>query len=176
MNKTKNYVSYAPEFLEQSRINLSINVTADEIAVGDKYSIKRFFTTQDIIMFAAVSGDLNPIHLDEAYAEGTRFKRPIVHGAFVMSLFSKLMGTEFPGLGTILIKQSLEFKAPVYIGDTITAIVECVEKKGKAQLTMKCSAINEKGSEVISGTTIILAPRVKIVREPFKLPRVAIKQ
>ena len=103
--------------------NLIENRTFDEIAVGDTASLTRTLTADDIQLFAAVSGDVNPAHLDPVYAETDMFHRVIAHGMWGAGLISAILGTELPGPGAIYLGQSLRFTRPVGVGDTITACV-----------------------------------------------------
>ena len=88
------------------------------LAVGDQFSTELFFSQQDVIAFARISGDANPLHLDPDFAAQTLFKRPIMHGMLSASVFSRVLGMDFPGPGTVYLSQSLEFKAPMYV-DTV---------------------------------------------------------
>ena len=109
--------------------NLIENRTFDEIAVGDTASLTRTLTADDIQLFAAVSGDVNPAHLDPVYAETDMFHRVIAHGMWGAGLISAILGTELPGPGAIYLGQSLRFTRPVGVGDTITACVTVAQKR-----------------------------------------------
>ena len=111
----------APAFIE--------NRTFDEIAVGDSASLDRTLAQRDIELFAAMSGDVNPAHMDPAYARTDIFHRVIAHGMWGGALISTVLGTELPGPGTIYLSQDLHFRAPVDLGDTITVSVTAREKK-----------------------------------------------
>ena len=104
------------------------NRTFDELKVGDTASVTRTVTTDDVQLFATVSGDVNPAHLDAAYAKTDSFHRVIVHGMWGAGLISSVLGVKLPGPGTIYLDQSLKFTRPVDIGDTITATVAVTEK------------------------------------------------
>lgn len=84
--------------------------------IGDHFELEITFTQAEVNAFAKVSGDLNPIHWDEAFAANTPFKKPIIHGAFITSIFSRVMGMEFPGKGSIYLSQQTQFKRPMYVG------------------------------------------------------------
>jgi 3-hydroxybutyryl-CoA dehydratase len=99
-------------------------LTIDELAVGQRASFAKTLTESDVYSFAGITGDLNPLHVNAVYAEGTRFKRRIVHGMLVASLISTVQATQLPGPGNLYVRQSLEFLAPVFFGDTVTAAVE----------------------------------------------------
>lgn len=100
------------------------NVPIEEITTGMEASYSQTITDSDIQSFAEMSGDKNPVHLDEEYAENSRYKKRIAHGLMTASFFSALFGTKLPGEGCVYVSQSLRFKRPVYIGDTVIATVE----------------------------------------------------
>lgn len=100
------------------------NVPIEEIKVGMEVSYSQTITDSDIKSFAGISGDRNPVHLDEEYAENSRYKKRIAHGLMTASFFSALFGTKLPGEGCVYVSQSLKFKRPVYIDDTVIATVE----------------------------------------------------
>ena len=110
--------TFASEDLEVLR-----NRTFDEIAVGDRASIERTLTAADIQLFAAMSGDINPQHIDAEFAASTRFQGVIAHGMWGAALISAVLGTRLPGPGTIYAGQTLKFHAPVRVGDTLTITV-----------------------------------------------------
>lgn len=95
--------------------------------VGQTATFSRTVTETDIVMFAGISGDYNPVHVDKEYASGTRFGQRIAHGLLTTSFLSRLLGMELPGQGCVYLEQSLKFKKPVFIGDTITASVEILD-------------------------------------------------
>lgn len=96
----------------------------EEIEIGMNISYSQTITDADVKAFAGISGDRNPVHLDEEYAENSRYKKRIAHGLMTASYFSALFGTKIPGEGCVYVSQSLNFKRPVYLGDTVTATVE----------------------------------------------------
>lgn len=98
-------------------------LTIEEIEIGMEVSYSQTLTDFDVKAFAGISGDRNPIHMDEEYAENSRYKKRIAHGMISASYFSALFGTKIPGQGCVYVAQSLQFKRPVYLGDTITATV-----------------------------------------------------
>jgi len=99
-------------------------LTIDELAIGQRASFTKAFTESDVYSFAGITGDMNPLHVDAVYAAGTRFRRRIVHGMLVASLISTVQATQLPGPGNLYVRQRLEFRAPVFFGDTVTASVE----------------------------------------------------
>lgn len=102
-------------------------IPIEEIGIGMSASYSQTITDADIKAFAGISGDRNPVHLDEHYAENSRYKKRIAHGLMTASYFSALFGTKIPGEGCVYISQSLNFKKPIYIGDTVIATVEVVK-------------------------------------------------
>jgi len=153
------------------------NRTFDEIAVGDTASVSRRLERQDIELFAVVSGDVNPAHLDPAYAETDLFHRVIAHGMWGAGLISNVLGTKLPGPGTIYLGQDLRFHRPVGIGDTITATVTVTEKlPGKCILKLDCVCTNQDGKEVITGVAEVKAPTEKVIRPRVELPDVRLSR
>jgi 3-hydroxybutyryl-CoA dehydratase len=123
-----------------------------ELKVGDSAQISKTITETDINDFAKVTGDFNPVHLDQAYAEKTVFKGRIAHGLLSVGLLSNVLGNILPGHGTIYLSQEVRFLAPVRIGDTITARVEVLEllpEKNRAKFRTIC--INQDGKVVVDG-------------------------
>jgi len=149
------------------------NRTFDEIAVGETASVVRTLDTQDIELFAAVSGDVNPSHLDPEYAARDLFHKIVAHGMWGGSLISAVLGTKLPGPGTIYLGQDLRFLAPVGLGDTITASVTVREKRPEKQVVvLDCRCVNQEGREVIVGTAEVKAPTEKVRRPAIELPDV----
>ena len=132
----------------------------EQLKTGDQASMTRAFTQADVEAFAQVSGDCNPAHLDEDYAKGTMFKTRIVHGMLTASLFSALLGTRLPGLGTIYLGQTLQFRRPVHFDEPITATVtvkEIIAEKNR--VVLDCLAVNPQGETVIIGEATVLPSR-----------------
>ncbi len=129
------------------------------LEVGAKASRSKMFTDQDVRQFSEVSTDTNPVHLDDRYAASTRFGRRIVHGMLTASLISAALANELPGHGTIYLSQSLQFKAPVFIGDTITATVEVTKFRAERRIaTLSTICTNQEGKVVIEGEAVVLVP------------------
>lgn len=151
------------------------NRTYDEMAVGQSASITRIVSQRDIDLFAAVSGDVNPAHVDPDYAAGDMFHHIIVHGMWGAGLISAVLGTRLPGPGAIYLGQNLRFTLPVSIGDTITATVTVQEMKPeKRDVVFDCLCTNQAGDAVITGTAYIRAPREKVRRPRIALPAVRV--
>jgi phosphate acetyltransferase/phosphate butyryltransferase len=148
------------------------NKTYDEIAVGDSATLIRTLKPKDIDLFAVMSGDVNPAHVDAEYAKTDMFHGVIAHGMWGGALISAVLGTELPGPGTIFLDQSLRFLAPVSLGDTVTVRVEVVKKQDKGRLVLACSCINQDGKTVIDGEAKVIAPRDKLRRPRVVLPEV----
>ena len=142
------------------------NKTYAEIAVGDHAELTRTLHPQDIELFAVMSGDVNPAHVDADYARTDMFHGIIAHGMWGGALISAVLGTELPGPGTIFLNQSLKFDAPVGLGDTITVRVEVTEKQEKDRLLLACTCVNQHGRMVIEGQAQVIAPHDKVRRPP----------
>ena len=129
------------------------------LKVGDKASRSKIFTENDVKQFAEVSTDVNPIHLDEKYAQNTIFKQRIVHGMLVGSLFSGILGCDLPGEGTIYLGQTLSFKAPVPLNEKVTATVEVTSiRPDKPIATSKTTSVDSKGKVVNEGEATVRVP------------------
>jgi len=151
------------------------NRTFDEIAIGDHAQIVRTLKPNDIHLFAAVSGDVNPTHVDPEFARSSQFREVVGHSMWGSTLFSSILGTEFPGPGTVYISQSLNFWRPVSIGDTLNVTVTCREKFAhNSHIIFECLATNQDGLKVIDGTAEVLAPTEKIKRPRMHLPEVTV--
>ena len=130
-----------------------------ELKVGDSAEWSKTVTGDDIDLFAKATGDFNPVHLDQAYAEKTFFKGRIAHGVLSLGFISTVLGNIMPGHGTIYLSQEVRFLAPVRIGDTITARVEVIElipEKNRAKFKTTC--INQDGKIVVDGTAWGMPP------------------
>jgi len=136
------------------------SLSIEQIKVGDKAETSKIFNETDVLDFARISTDHNPAHVDSNYAEKTIFKKQIVHGMLVGSLFSSIFGVQLPGLGSIYTKQALKFTKPVYFGDEITAIVTVKELNiERNRVTFDCVAMNQNSEVVIVGEAEIMPPR-----------------
>jgi 3-hydroxybutyryl-CoA dehydratase len=130
----------------------------EDLSVGQSASYTKTVTEADIVKFAEVSGDNNPVHLDEAFAQTTMFKGRIAHGMLSAGFISTVIGTKVPGSGTIYMSQTLRFKAPVRIGDTVTAtctITEIMPEKRRAVLNTVCKVGD---TVVIEGEALVMVP------------------
>jgi len=130
-----------------------------ELKVGDSAEFSKTITETDIQGFAEASGDFNPAHMDQAYAEKTHFKGRIAHGAMAVAFISNVLGNILPGPGTIYVSQEVRFLAPMRIGDTIRTKVEVVEmilERNRVKFKTNCN--NQEGKEVVDGMAWVLAP------------------
>ena len=153
------------------------NRTFDEIALGDSASLSRTVTQRDIELFAVVSGDVNPAHLDPAFASTDLFHRVVAHGMLGASLISTVLGTRLPGPGTIYLGQELRFLRPVGIGDSVTATLTVSEKHAaKGDITLDCRCVNQAGELVIAGTARVHAPDGKVRLPRIELPDVMLNR
>ena len=136
------------------------SLSIDQIKIGDKAETKKIFNETDVLEFARISTDYNPAHVDAEYAKNTIFKKQIVHGMLVGSLFSSLFGVQLPGLGSIYTKQALKFTKPVYFGDEITAMITVKDLNlERNRVTFDCLAMNQNDEVVIIGEAEIMPPR-----------------
>lgn len=142
----------------------------DELAVGDSVSLSRTLSPRDIKLYAVMSGDVNPAHLDPAYAEQTRFQGVVGHGMWLGALISTLLGTRLPGPGTVYVSQDLHFLAPVKPDDCIEVRVEVSEKQADRRVLLRCTCRNQHGEAVAEGTALVIAPAEKISRQAHELP------
>ncbi len=153
------------------------NYTYDEITIGQTASYSRTVGEREILLFAAVSGDVNPVHLDPEFAAETRFGERIAHGMITGAFVSAALALRLPGPGTIYLSQSLRFRLPVKIGDTVTVELEVTAKDDKRTLvTLDCRARNQAGKTVASGTAEVIAPQEKLSLAEPALPRVSLAE
>ena len=127
-----------------------------KFAIGDSAEMSKVFTYDDVKNFAELSGDVNPVHLDQTFASSTIFKKPIVHGFLFSSMISALLANKLPGPGSIYIHQELNFKVPVYHGEKVTAIVEIEEiKPEKSIYILKTECLKNDNEIVLTGKAVI---------------------
>lgn len=149
------------------------NTPIQEITLGQKATYSKTCTQEDIQLFAKVSGDVNPVHLDEGFAKTTPFGQVIAHGMYTGALVSAALAIELPGPGTIYMGQEIKFKAPVFIGDTITVTLEVSHiREDKAIVTLDCICTNQDDKVVAKGTATVMAPKEKVSVEAPTLPEI----
>ena len=138
------------------------NITFDELAIGDGIEVSRLVTARDVELFAVVSGDHNPLHLDPDYGATTQFGECIGHGMPIGAFVSAMIGMEFMGPGTVYLGQNLEFRSPIFLGDTLTLALTVTEKHPrKPWVTMALKVTNQDGKEVSRGESRVIAPTEK---------------
>ena len=137
-----------------------IGKTIEELRVGQSARFSKTITEADIYLFAGITGDLNPAHVNEEFAKKTFFKTRISHGMLTASFISTIIGTMLPGPGSIYMQQQVRFLAPVKIGETVTAIAEVVEiLSDKKRVRLKTTCVNQDGTTVVDGEALVSPPR-----------------
>jgi len=148
---------------------MELGKTIDEISLGESASFSKTISETDIYLFAGITGDFNPMHVNEEFAKKTMFGRRIAHGGIATSLIAPVLGTMLPGLGTVAIGMSCRYRAPVFPGDTITAtatVAEKNEEKNRVRLELKWT--NQDGTEVAVGEGTVMPPKAEY-KEMFGL-------
>lgn len=136
-----------------------VGIGINELEVGQKAVIVKTITAADIRQFGTLTGDLNPLHTDHAFARRTPFGEPIAQGMFSASVISACIGSRLPGPGTIYLSQELRFLRPVKIGDTVIARIEVTELiKEKNRVRLRTTLHNQRGEQVIEGSALVVAP------------------
>lgn len=142
-------------FIEQA--SKVCDVPYSQIQVGTTAMLSKTITNEDILEFAKVSGDVNPIHVDDDFAKTTMFKERIAHGILTAGFISALIGTKLPGKNTVYLSQNIKFIAPVKIGDTLTVIGEVTEKRDDKQiLKLNTNIYNQYNKMVLEGTAVVM--------------------
>ena len=134
--------------------------TISELKVGDSAEFSKTISEADVYLYAGVTGDLNPAHINETYAQNTFFKTRIAHGMLSAGFISAVLGMQLPGPGTIYMRQELSFRAAVRIGDTITARAEVIEiNTEKNRVRLKTACVNQEGTLVLDGEALVSPPK-----------------
>lgn len=137
--------------------------TINDINVGDKAHFTKTISEADVYNFAGVTGDMNPMHINEEYAKKTFFKKRIAHGMLSVGFISQVLGNSLPGNGAVYMKQSCSFLKPVYFGDTITATVEVTDvNQEKNRVTLKTYCTNQNNDTVMDGEALMSPTKKKI--------------
>ncbi|TBU91928.1 MaoC family dehydratase [Phytopseudomonas dryadis] len=152
----------------------SSNTPYEALEVGQTASYSRTVEERDIQLFAAVSGDHNPVHLDAGYAATTMFKERIAHGMFSGALISAAVACTLPGPGTIYVSQQISFRKPVKLGDTLSVRLEILEKLPKFRVRIATRVFNQHDDLVVDGEAEIIAPRKQQTVELTTLPAISI--
>lgn len=152
------------------------NYTYDEITIGQSATYSKRVEENDVQLFAIASGDVNPVHLDADFAARTQFGERIAHGMLTGAFISAALAMELPGPGTIYLGQTLRFRLPVKLGDTITVALEVTEKNDKRQIiTLQCIATNQHGKKVVTGTAEVMPAQEKLELEAPALPTIRLE-
>ena len=139
-----------------------LGLTLDQLHVGDEAEWSRTVTETDIALFAAATGDMNPFHMDEEFAKTTVFGGRIAHGMMLAGMISRVLGMQLPGHGTIYASQSLSFRAPVRIGDTVTARVQVAEVlRDQRRVRLSTTCRNQEGTILVEGEAMVSPPKPK---------------
>jgi 3-hydroxybutyryl-CoA dehydratase len=137
-------------------------MTIEQLFIGQEASLSKTISEHDIYAYAGITGDFNPAHINESYAKETVFQTRIAHGMLSAGLISAVLGTKLPGPGTVYLGQNLQFKRPVKIGDTVTALVtvtELVDKGKFFMINLQTNCYNQEGEIVIEGTATVIPPK-----------------
>ena len=140
-------------------MDFELGKSYDELQIGEEASFTKTITETDVYLFAGISGDFNPMHVNEEFAKTTPFKTRIAHGALPQSLIAPVLGTKLPGLGTVAVEISCRFKAPTFFGDTITAkatVSKKMEEKRWARLALTWT--NQRGETIAEGEAVVIPP------------------
>ncbi|HET8707229.1 MAG TPA: MaoC family dehydratase [Pseudomonadales bacterium] len=139
------------------------NKTFEELEIGATADFQKTINDTDLLLFGMSSGDFNPVHFDDEFAKSSQFGERIAHGMLLGSFFSALIANQLPGPGSVYVSQSLNFKRPVKLGDTVTVTVEILEKREKgSRVILKCSIKNQAGKECVDGQAEVIAPKEKL--------------
>lgn len=149
----------------------STSIPYESLEVGQTARFSKLVTEHDIMLFASLSGDHNPVHLDEEYAAGTIFKERIAHGMFSGALISAAVACELPGPGTIYLGQQMEFKLPVKLGDELTVQLEVLEKLPRYRVRIATRVVNQRDEVVVDGEALIIAPRKAVTVTLAEVPQ-----
>lgn len=137
-----------------------IGKSINEISLGDKASFQKTITESDVYLYAGITGDLNPVHINAEHAEQSIFKERIAHGMLTAGFISAVLGLQLPGPGTIYMSQTIRFTAPVRIGDTVEAEAEVIDRnEEKNRIKLKTVCKNQRGEEVLVGEATVMPPK-----------------
>ena len=148
-------------------MEFELGLSYDQLEVGMRASFSKTISESDVYLFAGISGDFNPMHVNEEFAKRTPFRTRIAHGALPQCLIAPVLGTKLPGLGTIAVEITTRFKAPTFFGDTITATAEITEKiEEKKRIRMKLYWTNQRGDTVALGEAVVIPPPKQVDLSP----------
>jgi acyl dehydratase len=144
---------------KEIQMSIEKGKTFDELRIGEEAHFSKTISECDIYQFSGISGDFNPVHVNEEYAKATKFKSRIAHGPLTLSLIAPVLGTKLPGVGTVALEIFCRFKAPVYIGDTITATARVSQKLEEKKWTrMELIWVNQRNEIVAEGNALVMPP------------------
>jgi 3-hydroxybutyryl-CoA dehydratase len=136
------------------------SLTIDELRIGDSARFTKTVTETDIAFFAAISGDFNPVHVDAEWARGSLFGGRVAHGPLTLALAAGVLGMELPGVGTIAVTNHIDYRRPVYVGDTITTLAEISERDvERNRVTVALTWTNQGGELVADGYAVVMPPK-----------------
>ncbi len=143
------------------------SIPLDELQVGEAVETRKTISETDVYLFAGITGDFNPLHVDAEYSKRTPFGARVAHGPLTLALCAGPLGTELPGLGTVAVSNQIEYQRPVFLGDTIAVRVEVAEvDRERGRATMAITWTNQGGDQVASGTMIVKPPRERVTLNP----------
>jgi acyl dehydratase len=151
------------------------NITYAELNEGDTATFTRTLSEDQLVLFAAVSGDVNPVHLDSEFAAESIFKERVAHGMWSGALISAALATVMPGPGTIYLEQSLTFRRPVKLDDTLTVQLTVLRKEPKGRVVIECDVRNQNDQKVVTGEARVIAPGEKVSLHKPRLPKITIE-
>lgn len=153
-----------------------VNFSYDELQPGQQATYSRTIEQRHIQLFAAATGDTNPVHLDPHYAASTEFGEPIAHGMLTGGLISAALALVMPGPGTVFLSQQLRFRTPVRVGDTVTIELTVAEKRDRLRwVSLQCRAVNQDAKVVATGTAEVIAPAARQTVELAEEPAISIQ-
>ena len=132
--------------------------TRETLQINDSGSFTKTITEKDVFAFADISGDFNPLHIDEEYAKKTRYGRRVAHGILMAAIISSVLGGEIPGVGTVFVELHIRFLKPVFIGDTVTANAIVTEIINPKRMRLMVYCVNQDGADVAIGNAVVIPP------------------
>jgi 3-hydroxybutyryl-CoA dehydratase len=138
--------------------------TRPTLAVGDFGSFTKSISESDVFAFADISGDFNPLHIDEEYAKRSVFGRRVAHGILIAGIISAVLGADIPGVGTVFVEIHIKFLKPVFLGDTVTATATVMEIVNPKRVRMMVACLNQQGEDVAVGNALIIPPKETVLQ------------
>ena len=138
--------------------------TRKTLSVGDKGAFTKTISETDVFAFADISGDFNPLHIDEEYARRSVFGRRIAHGILTAGIISTVLGADIPGLGTVFVELHIKFLKPVFLGDTVTATATVMEIVNPKRVRLMVACLNQQGEDVAVGNALVVPPKETVLQ------------